>query len=349
MNQFGTALRLSIFGESHGAALGCTLDGLPAGFAPDFALIEKELDRRRPRAGAESTPRRECDGYRIISGFYNGRFTGAPFTVIFENADARSEDYSNNIARPSHADLVSFVKFSGANDPRGSGHSSGRLTLPIVFAGAIAKQILFNKGIVIASHIASVGDISDAPFDPCMTEFPELDPMFPLVDKSLKPGIKKLFESVRERGSSVGAICECAALGAPIGIGEPFFDGLESVIAHLVYSIPGVHALEFGAGFGFARLFGEQANDAILPNKKTATNRSGGINGGISNGMPIIFKAGFRPVPSIALEQDSIDLDNGKKTTLKLGGRHDVCILPRGLAAVEACLALALYELISRK
>lgn len=344
MNTIGNELRLTVFGESHGPAVGCTLDGIPAGFCIDSDAVAFELSRRAPHSGVESTKRKEADAFEIVSGVYNGVCTGAPLTAIFKNNDARSEDYSLAVLRPSHADLTAAVKYRGHNDPRGGGMFSGRLTLPLVFAGAVCRQLLSRRGIHVGSHVLQVGSIADAPFDPMMTAFPELDPFFPLVDPGVKSGIDELFADLRRSGNSVGGMVECAALGVPVGLGEPFFNGLESMIAHMLFSIPGVHGVDFGAGFGFPGMLGSEANDPILPDLSTSSNHSGGINGGISNGMPLIMRAAFRPVPSIALPQRSIDPSTGQPATLELRGRHDVCILPRGCAAIEAATALALCD-----
>ena len=344
MNSFGNNIHLTLFGESHGAAVGCTFDGLPAGFAPDLEAVAIELKRRAPHSGAESTSRMESDGFEIISGFYSGKCTGAPLTVLFKNSDARSTDYKTNIPRPAHADLTAMIKYRGFNDSRGGGMFSGRLTLPIVFAGALCRQLLASRGIRIASHIQRIGEIADTSFDPMMTDIPELDPFFPLINTDLRKHIEEFFFTLRKNGNSIGGVVECAALGVPAGVGEPFFNGLESSISHILFSIPGIHGVDFGAGFEFAELLGSDANDPILPSMKTAKNNSGGINGGISNGMPIILRAVFRPVPSVSLPQKSVDLSTGEAVTLEINGRHDCCILPRGCAAVEAAAAIALYD-----
>lgn len=344
MNSFGNSIRLTLFGESHGAALGCTFDGLPAGFVPDLERVEFELTRRAPHSGVESTRRSETDRYSVLSGMLNGACTGAPLTVVFENRDARSADYCADIPRPSHADLAARLKYKGFNDHRGGGMFSGRMTLPLVFAGALCRQLLEAAGILIASHISSIGGIQDVRFDPCMKTLPQLDPHFPLVDPRLRAEIDALFSDLRRSGDSVGGSVECAALGVPAGIGEPFFNGLESCIAHILFSVPGVHGVEFGAGFGFSGMRGSEANDPISPDLTTLSNNSGGINGGISNGMPIVFRAAFRPVPSIALPQRTVDLSTSEAVTLEIKGRHDCCILPRACAAVEAAAAIALYD-----
>lgn len=344
MNSFGNNIHLTLFGESHGSAVGCTVEGVPAGFIPDLEAVAFELKRRAPHSGSESTSRMDSNEFELISGFYNGKCTGAPLTVLFRNKDVRSDDYKTNIPRPAHADLTAKIKYRGFNDPRGGGMFSGRLTLPIVFAGALCKQLLASRGIRIASHIQRIGGIADMNFDPMMTDFPALDPFFPLLNTELRKHIEDYFAALRKSGNSIGGVVECAALGFPAGIGEPFFNGLESAISYILFSIPGIHGVDFGTGFELAEMLGSDANDPILASMKTATNHAGGINGGISNGMPIILRTVFRPVPSISLPQQSIDLSTGKAVTLEINGRHDCCILPRGCAAVEAAVAIALYD-----
>lgn len=348
MNSFGDHIKLSVFGKSHGKVVGCTLDGLPAGFRPDLDAVRFELNRRSPRASSESTSRREDDEFEILSGLYNGCIDGTPLCVVFKNKDAESSGYTAGTARPSHADHTAFVKYHGFNDPRGGGMFSGRMTAPIVFAGALAKQLLSEKGISIGSHIASIGTVSDDPFVPTCCEPPELDPFFPLVNSEKRVQIEALFDETRSRGDSVGGTAECMITGVPSGIGEPFFDSVESVLSHILFSIPGVHGVEFGAGFLLSSMNGSEANDAVLPGRKTATNNSGGINGGISNGMPIVFRCVFRPVPSISIEQNTIDLGTGEAIKCTIPGRHDACILPRGCVVVEAAAAIAVYDLITR-
>lgn len=274
-----------------------------------------------------------------------------PLTAVFRNSDAKPADYCGTAARPSHADYAANRKYGGYNDPRGGGAFSGRLTAPLVFAGAIAKQLLREHGIRVFSHVLRIGNISDLRFEPCMCEQPILDPFFPLVAPNRRSAFEELFEKAAAGKTSLGGIVECAALLEPESafFGEPFFDGVESMISHIVFSIPGIHGIEFGAGFGFADLDGASANDRILSGGKTKTNNSGGINGGIANGMPIVFRACFRPVPTVMREQLSIDFVTGEETVLAPRGRHDVCILPRGCAAVEAAAAIALLDLVFRQ
>ncbi len=348
MNTFGRNLRLSIFGESHGRCVGCTLDGLPAGFLPDWGLIKRELARRSPRRSAESTPRIESDEFEILSGIYNSRLTGAPLTALFFNHDMRHDDYAAPIARPSHADFAAYIKYGGYNDRRGGGMFSGRLTSAIVFAGAIAKQLMAPCGIKVISHILSVGNITDDPFAPVLigNQIPILDDMFPVINRDIKAEIEALFGVLRTQGDSIGGIVECAVLGLNPGIGEPFFNSLESMISHAIFSIPGVRGIEFGDGFALSKMLGSEANDGFTESGKTFTNHSGGINGGISNGMPLIFRACFKPVPSIAKMQSCFDLTESKPVDTELTGRHDVCIVPRGCVIIEAAAAFAICDLL---
>lgn len=346
MNTIGNALKLTVFGESHSAAIGCVIDGLPAGFKMDLDAIRFELKRRAPRSSPESTERNEDDDFEILSGLLSGRTTGSALAVVFRNKDAVSGDYAFDFARPSHADLPAFIKYRGYNDRRGGGAFSGRLTAPTVFAGAVCKQLLNKTGIEVFSHIASVGGIADERFDPLIKEKPMLDPMFPLLDTGLRDRMTGLFTELRESGDSTGGTVECAVLGMPAGIGEPLFGSLESAISNIVFAVPGVHAIEFGAGFALSGMLGSEANDPILESGRTLTNNSGGVNGGLSNGMPLIFRAAFRPVPSIARPQRSVTLGTLEECEAVIPGRHDACILPRGCAVIEAAAAVAVYDLL---
>ena len=346
VNTFGKLFRISIFGESHGSCIGCTIDGLPAGFKPDLESVRNELMLRAPRSGIESTSRRETDDFRILSGFYSDRCTGMPMTAVFCNTDARSGDYPPALARPSHADYAAHEKFKGFNDPRGGGAFSGRMTAALVFAGALARQLLEGLDIHIVSHIKRIGKVEDAPFDPLMKEVPKLDRRFPLIDSGIKSDFECELAHVRSCGDSVGGSVETAVLGMPVGVGEPFFDSIESVISHIVFSVPGVHGISFGEGFRFAAARGSAMNDSYAVGGSTVTNHSGGINGGLSNGMPLIFEVCFRPIPSIFTEQDMLDLETKSTFKGQVKGRHDACILPRGCVVIEACAAIALYDLI---
>lgn len=325
MNTFGRNFRLSLWGESHGSALGVTLDGVPAGIALSTEDFEQDLARRR--AGAPgTTPRREKDLPRIVSGLYRGHTTGAPLTLLFENTDTRSEDYPavGTRFRPSHADRTAWVKYHGFNDPRGGGHFSGRLTLPLVAAGVVAKRML-PETVRFETQLAEIGGCT-APerFD-------------------------EVLRRAAAEGDSLGGIVACRAEGIPAGYGDPFFDTVEGVAAHLLFAIPGVKGVEFGSGFAAGRSCGSENNDLLLDAEgHTATNRAGGIDGGITNGNPLTLRAAFKPTPSIAREQLTYDPATGTRRPLRIGGRHDVCIALRGAVAVEAALAITLADLLCR-
>lgn len=351
MNTWGNRIRLTVFGTSHGAGVGCALDGLRPGFKLDLAAIDAELNRRAPRAQAGSTARSESDRYELLSGLYRGLTDGTPLCAFFKNADARDSDYPHpEIPRPSHADYAAFVKYGGFSDPRGGGMFSGRMTLPLVFAGAVARQFLKEKGVTVGAHVLQIGGVSDASFDPARVDeagLNGLDPLFPLLDVSAREPMERSIEEVRAAGDSLGCAAECAVVGLAAGLGEPFFWPLESAVSSLLFSVPGVKAVEFGAGFAFARMRGSEANDGFYAEGgavKTHTNFSGGINGGISNGMPLIVRAAFRPIPTIGIAQQSVNLKTLASENLHLSGRHDACILPRGLVAVEAAVCLALLD-----
>ena len=351
MNTWGNRIKLTVFGTSHGAAVGVALDGLRAGLKLDMVLVEKDLLRRAPRADGMSTPRQESDRYELLSGVYNGFTDGTPIVALFRNTDARADDYAQaRLARPSHADYAAHVKYGGFADLRGGGMFSGRMTLPLVFAGAVARQYLAEKGVFVGAHVLQIGGILDERFDPVSVDetcLNALDPFFPLIDPSRRALMEHALLNARQDGDSLGAMAECAAVGLKTGLGEPFFSSLESSIASLLFSVPGVKAVEFGAGAGFAAMKGSEANDGFCVKNgciSTLTNHSGGINGGMANGMPLVVRTAFRPIPTIAREQQGIDLNTRTPETLCSKGRHDACILPRGLAAVEAAVCIALLE-----
>lgn len=322
MNRFGNMLRISIFGESHGEAVGVTIDGVKAGMPISEELFREDLLRRR--AGSMGTTTRiESDIPTFISGIYNGYTTGAPLTILFKNENQRSSDYAESSAhfRPSHADWSANRKYNGYNDPRGGGHLSGRLTLGIVAAGVIAKEIL-GKEVSFRTSLIEVGGSTD------------------------REHFSEIIDKAKGEGDSVGAVVECRVEGVEATLGEPIFDSVESLAAHLIFSIPGVKGVEFGSGFEAARMRGSQHNDAILNDKGlTATNNSGGIVGGITNGNTIILRAAFKPTPSIALPQLTYNAASERVETLTIKGRHDSCIALRGAVVVEAALAIALAEL----
>ena len=331
MNTFGEKLRLTIFGESHGAGIGMVLDGLPAGFAIDFAAVERELARRAPGSSELTTPRKETDTPEYLSGLMDGHTTGAPVCAVIRSRDTRSGDYTPHLPRPSHADLVAQIKYGGHSDYRGGGPFSGRLTAPVVLAGAICRQILAARGVEITGAVVRVGAAAGT----------ELD-----------FGMKKEILDARAVGDSVGGVVSCTATGVPAGLGGLYFGGMESRIAAMLYAIPGCKGVEFGAGFAIAAMRGSEANDPIRIQDGrvyTETNHAGGINGGLTNGMPLVVRAAFRPTPSIGREQRTVDLRSMENTTLRVKGRHDPCIVPRALPVVESCVAFCLLDAMEEK
>ncbi|MCY1713870.1 chorismate synthase [Caproiciproducens galactitolivorans] len=353
---WGEKIKISIFGESHGAAIGVVLDGLPAGEELDFDAIALQMSRRAPGKDATATPRKESDLPNIVSGVLNGRTTGAPLCALMENTNTKSGDYENlkRIPRPGHADYPAYLRYGGFNDVRGGGHFSGRLTAPLVFAGAVCRQILQRRGIRIGSHVYSVSDCKDTPFSP--SDIPEdlLQKLssvpFPVINRDAEQAMRDTIEKARMAQDSVGGVIECALTGVPAGIGGPLFGGIEPVFSSILFGIPAVKGVEFGAGFGAAELYGSENNDAYYYEDgtvKTRTNNAGGILGGITTGMPIVFRAAFKPTPSIAREQDSIDLTAKTDAKLHVHGRHDPCIVSRAAPVVEAAAAIALINLMN--
>lgn len=350
---WGKKIQYSIFGESHGAAIGITISGLPAGLKLDLELIKKEMQRRAPGSSDLVTPRKEEDNFEILSGYFEERTTGTPLCAIIRNKNTQSSDYENlrYAMRPGHADYSGRVKYKGFNDFRGSGHFSGRITAGIVFAGAIAKQILIEKGIRIISHVNSIHTIKDTSFElaniseDIISKLSQLP--FPVINDTAAEEMKQCIRKAKEEKNSVGGIVECAILNMPPGIGEPFFDSIESTLAHLLFSVPAVKAVEFGKGFGITEMRGSESNDPYFMDTdkiKATSNNNGGIIGGITNGMPIVFRCGIKPTASISLEQNTIDIIEKKNTTLTVEGRHDPCIVPRVLPVIEAVSALAILE-----
>jgi chorismate synthase len=341
---YGENIKLSIFGGSHSPAIGMVLEGIEAGKEIDMAELNAFMARRAP-GGELSTARREKDIPEFLSGIKDGRTSGSPISAIIRNTDARPSDYEKirNIPRPGHADYTAFVKFGGNADTSGGGHFSGRLTAPMCIAGGICIQILEELGVKIRSRILSVGDVRDEG---------ELTPDlalsgFPVIDKKAGEKMKELIINARAYGDSVGGVVECAVFGLPAGLGDPMFGGMENRIASIVFGIPAVKGIEFGAGFGAAKMRGSENNDSFrMDNGKvvTATNNCGGILGGITDGMPLVFRAAFKPTPSIAKKQQSVDLTSLTDTDLEISGRHDPCIVPRALPCVEAAAAIAIYD-----
>lgn len=352
---WGEKIRISIFGESHGSAIGVVLDGLPAGEALNFDAISLQMSRRAPGRDLSSTPRRENDLPQILSGVLNGATTGVPLCAVIENTNTKSGDYENLkfVPRPGHSDYTAFLRYGGWNDVRGGGHFSGRLTAPLVFAGAVCRQILQRHGVLIGAHVADIGGQKDAAFDPADISESLLAKLssayFPVINPEAETRMREVIESVRLAQNSVGGVVECAAIGVPAGVGDPMFGGIEPVMSSILFGIPACKGVEFGVGFGTAALHGSENNDAFYYDGeqiKTKTNHAGGILGGISTGMPIVFRAAFKPTPSISLEQDSVDLTAKIDTKLCIHGRHDPCIVPRAVPAVEAAAAIALLNIM---
>jgi chorismate synthase len=355
MSTYGERIKLTVFGESHGEAIGAVLSGVPAGYKIDMDKVLVQMARRAPGKDKTATPRLEKDFPEVKSGILNGVTTGAPIACVIENTNTKSKDYSNllDTPRPSHSDYTAYVKYGGNNDIRGGGHFSGRLTAPIVFAGAVLRQILEEKGIKIAAHISSVADVNDKPFNPVEIDDELISELnnsaFPLIDKSKEKDIREVVENARINLDSVGGTVECAVVGMPEGIGGPLFEGIEGAISKAIFGIPAVKGIEFGSGFSGTLKRGSENNDAFeYKDGKvvTKTNNCGGILGGISNGMPIIFRTAVKPTPSISKEQESVNLKTGENTTLTVNGRHDPCIVPRAVPVVEAVAAIAVSDLL---
>ncbi len=354
-SSWGNQVKISVFGESHGEAIGVVIDNLPAGHRLDMQQIQLFMGRRAPGRDKTATPRLEADIPHILSGVLNGMTTGAPLCAVIENTNTRSADYSNLLhkPRPGHADYTGLIRYQGFNDPRGGGHFSGRLTAPLVFAGSICRQLLKQQGIQIASHIYSIGTIKDQPFDGIQIApslITQLNQMpFPLIDEKAEGPMRVYIEKARMDCDSVGGIVECAATGVPAGLGNPIFAGVENVISSVIFGIPAVKGIEFGTGFAMTEMYGSQSNDAYAYKNgriQTLTNHNGGILGGITNGMPVLFRVAVKPTPSISKEQKTVDLTEKNNTTLVVHGRHDPCIVPRASVVIESALALALINLL---
>lgn len=342
---YGENIQVTIFGQSHAPAIGVTIDGLPAGEEIDLDELRAFLSRRAPGNNAWSTPRKEADKPEIQCGMANGKTCGAPLTAIIRNQNTRPGDYANlrTVPRPGHADYTAYVKYDGSADMSGGGHFSGRLTAPLCIAGGICKQILKREGIEIKARIQAIGGIED-PGD-ILTE--EIGTDFPVIHGEAGAKMQECIAKALSEGDSVGGIIECVVTGLPVGLGGPLFDGMEGRISRAVFGIPAVKGIEFGVGFASAKLRGSENNDAfcIKDGKvQTETNRCGGILGGITNGMPVLFRAAFKPTPSISRPQKSVDLTTGEETTLEIKGRHDPCIVPRAVPVVEAAAAIAVYD-----
>ena len=350
-SSYGENLHLTIFGQSHSPAIGMTLEGIPAGEQIDFEALQRFLERRAPGRNAYSTARKEADAPEFLSGLRGDTTCGVPLTAIIRNGDTRSKDYApfSAVPRPGHADYTANVKYFGFQDYAGGGHFSGRLTAPLCIAGGICLQILHRRGIDVISRIRSIGDVEDS--SPLTASTAEK--AFPTVDEAAGEAMQGAIAQARAQGDSLGGVIECAVLGLPAGLGDPMFGGMENRIAGIVFGIPAVKGLEFGAGFAAAKLRGSQNNDSYIAKDgriETRSNHCGGILGGITNGMPLVFRAAIKPTPSIAMEQDSVNLETLTEEKLRVGGRHDPCIVPRAVPVIEAAAAIAVYDaLLGRK
>lgn len=351
-NTFGSSVCVTLFGESHGTAVGAVLDGMAPGIPVDEDFLAHQMSLRQSLA-ALSTARRESDTVRILSGVWNGKTTGTPITLIIENSDTRSADYRKmqSIARPGHADYTAFVKYHGFSDPRGGGHFSGRITAGLTAAGAIAITALKQRGIVIGTHIARCAGICDRPFNRISEDIQKLSTLpFAVLDENRAEEMKSAIEAVKRDGDSVGGILETAVCGLPAGVGEPWFDTLEGMLSHILFSIPAVKGIEFGAGFALSDMRGSAANDPFYAENgtiRTSTNHSGGILGGISNGMPLLFRCAVKPTPSIYKPQQTVDFIRKENTELQTTGRHDPAVVHRARIVVDSAVALALCDMLA--
>ena len=351
----GNKIKLSVFGESHGEAIGCVIDGLPNGIKLDFDEINREMARRAPGKDKTATTRKESDTPHILSGVLNDTTTGAPLAMIIENTNTRSGDYGNlmSVPRPSHSDYPAYVKYNGNNDVRGGGHFSARLTAPIVFAGAVAKQILKAKGITIGAHICKIGSACDENFDKNNISAEELEAVthkqFAVIKDESEAEMRACVEAARMNGDSIGGRIECAAIGLPVGLGGNMFDTVESKLSAALFGVPAVKGVQFGAGFDFAEMLGSEANDGYeMKNGKVAllSNNNGGVLGGMTSGAPIVFSVVLKPTPSISVPQKSVNLQTMENETLVVKGRHDPCVVPRAVPVIEGITAVVLLDLM---
>ena len=353
-SQYGTKLKISLFGQSHSAAIGIVIDGLPAGLSVDLEALQAFLARRAPGQGSHTTARHEADTPEVLSGLVDGTTCGAPLAILIRNTDTRSRDYEalRDIPRPSHADYPAEVKYRGFQDRAGGGHFSGRLTAPLCVAGGICLQALAAQGVTIGAHVARIGAVEDRVFDPVAVTAADFAQVashtLPTLDEAASAAMLAAVETAAHEGDSIGGVIECAAIGVPAGLGDPLFEGMDNRIAQAIFGIPAVKGLEFGNGFAATNLHGSQNNDPFYFDEagtvRTRTNNSGGLLGGITTGMPLIVRVAFKPTPSIAREQESVNLRTGEPATLTVKGRHDPCIAVRAVPVVEAALALALYD-----
>ena len=353
-NTFGSSVAVTLIGESHGEFIGAVLDGLAPGIRVDEDYIRHMLDLRRP-AGKISTSRTEKDAFRIVSGVWNGCTTGTPVTILIPNENVRSGDYSQmqTIARPSHADYTAQCKYHGFQDTRGGGHFSGRITAALVAAGAVCKCALEQKGILIGTHVKKCAGLADRDFADPAADIAQLkDKFFAVLNDEAEAPMKAAIEAAAAEGDSVGGVLETAVVGMPAGVGEPWFDTVESLLSHALFSIPAVKGVEFGAGFAIADMKGSEANDPFaMENGRVVTtgNRNGGVNGGITNGMPILFRTAVKPTPTIFKPQHTVDFQAGQETVLQPKGRHDPAIVHRARVVQDAVTAIVLCDALAMR
>lgn len=345
---FGNALKITIFGQSHAPAIGVCMEGFPAGFAPDFDELNAFLARRAPGQGAHTTARREPDRPEFLAGLVNGHTCGVPVTAIIRNTDTRSGDYAafTDVPRPSHADYPAQIKWNGAQDAAGGGHFSGRLTAPLCIAGGLCLQYLRTRGVEIFAHIERIGAAQDRRFTPTQPE-PLAKAKLPVLDAACAETMLAEIASAKAGGDSVGGCIECAVTGLPAGLGSPMFGGMENRLAQILFGIPAVKGVEFGSGFACAEMRGSEHNDPYFMHDgavRTRTNHAGGILGGLTTAMPVIFRVAIKPTPSIARPQESVSLQRGENAVLEIHGRHDPCIVPRAVPCVEAAAAVAILD-----
>lgn len=359
---FGNNIKITVFGQSHSAAIGCTVDGLPAGVRISVRELEAFMRRRAPGNSTYSTTRKEADKPEFLCGVLPDKndldilvTCGAPLTAIIRNSDTRSSDYSqiSEIPRPAHADFAARIKYGGYEDIRGGGHFSGRLTAPLCIIGGILIQELKRRGISVGAHIMSVGNITDRAYDPVKLTSDDLTAAsngdFPVIDKLAGQLMKDVIEECRKELDSIGGTVECGVAGLPAGVGSPMFGSIESRISEAVFAVPAVKGIEFGRGFAASEMRGSENNDPFYSENgmiKTKTNNHGGILGGISSGMPVIFRAAFKPTPSIAKAQDSVLYESGENTVLEIKGRHDPCVVPRAVPVIEAVTATVIFDML---
>lgn len=355
---WGKNITVSIFGESHGVALGINIGGLPSGFPVDLEAIKKDMARRAPGQNELTTSRKEPDSFEVLSGYFEGKTTGSPLAIIIRNTNQRSGDYSvlKDVLRPGHADYSGKMRYENNNDYRGSGHFSGRITAPLVFAGSLAKQLLKSQGINVGCHIKSIGNVEGRSFNlnelngDLLESLQSMD--FPTLEGNDAVAMKKAIVDAKALEDSIGGVIEVAVTGVRPGIGNPFFDSVESRLSSMMFSVPAVKGIEFGAGFEISKMLGSEANDEIYMEDgeiKTVSNNNGGIIGGISTGMPIQFRLAIKAPASIGREQNTINFATGEKTKLKVEGRHDPCIVPRAMVVVEAATALTILDFLLEK